>query len=286
MAAAMHEMDRDMMPFDSFFPRGERSGMMGMMGGFPSFDSLMPRFGSVMGRMGDGIEGMMAHQGGGGGFYSSQVMMMKQSTGQDGQVHTEKYAQSTMGDHQEGLRETQQAYTNSSTGVDKMALERHLRERGRKVIKERNRHSGQERETDLYKGMTEHQAPQFDADFEARRRHSLPQRHGHSLEHAWYQGNQSLPSYPNTATNTQLRDQDTRRYRREREEQHEPRMPRVMDLDEYGGGGAGDEEQEALPPPPLPRGRRERITSHGQSSGSRRSYGRTGSGREGRTYHQ
>merc|ERR1719335_1570835 len=101
--------------------------------------------------------------GGGGGSFSSQTMMMTSSKGSDGQMHTEKYSSSSVGDHGRGIREQQQAYSNSSTGIDKMSLERQIWDQGRKMVKERNRITQEERSTEMFKGLEEGQAHEFDA---------------------------------------------------------------------------------------------------------------------------
>merc|ERR1719386_349903 len=107
---------------------------------------------------------MMMSSGGEGGF-SSQTMMMSSTIGADGQRHTERFSSSSVGDRQRKLAETQQAYSNSSTGVDKMSMERQMAERSRKMVKELNRQSGEERNTEMFRGMTEAQTGQFDTDW-------------------------------------------------------------------------------------------------------------------------
>merc|ERR1719456_226167 len=105
---------------------------------------------------------MMMQMGGGQGGFSSQTMCFSSTTGADGQVHTERFSSSTVGDNARGIRETQQAYANSASGMDKMSMERQIHDQGRKVVKERNRQSGEERQTDMFRGITEDQAGAFD----------------------------------------------------------------------------------------------------------------------------
>merc|ERR1712107_935861 len=52
-----------------------------------------------------------------------------------------------------GICETQQKYSNSDTGVDKMSLERIHNERGKKVVKERSALTGDETQTEMFHGM-------------------------------------------------------------------------------------------------------------------------------------
>merc|ERR1719235_2663594 len=130
-----------------------------MMGGFGG-----PMMRGGMGGMG-GMGDMMAQmQQQGGGQFSSQVMVMSSSMGQDGKMHTERFVESSVNNGR-GANERQQAYSNSRTGMDKMGLERNLHDRGRKVVKERNRGTGEERQTALFRGMEESQADQFDRDW-------------------------------------------------------------------------------------------------------------------------
>merc|ERR1719408_636413 len=123
-----------------------------------------------MGGMGGGGSSMMASSfgDGGGGQFHSSVMCFSSSMGPDGKMHTEKYAESSA---QRGhLKERQQAYSNSHTGMDKMALERHIADRGRKMVRERDNRSGEERQTQLFRGMSEDQAGAFDRDWHSQAR--------------------------------------------------------------------------------------------------------------------
>merc|ERR1719321_40737 len=123
---------------------------MGGMGGMMSAMQNMPR-------------------GGPGGQMSSSMMVMSSQMGPDGRMHTERFAESTVSDGR--ARESQQAYSNSRTGMDKMGLERQLGERGRKMVKERNHFSGEERQTNLLRGMDESHQGQFDQDWQQQAGH-------------------------------------------------------------------------------------------------------------------
>merc|ERR1719450_1950003 len=113
------------------------------------------------------MQGMDEVSAGTGGFgeFSSSTMMMSMNIGPDGQVHTEKFASSSVGDHDKRIAETQQAYSNSSTGVDKMSLERQMQDRGRKMVKERIA-GGDERQTEMFRGFDESQAHEFDQQWQ------------------------------------------------------------------------------------------------------------------------
>merc|ERR1719478_1465791 len=89
----------------------------------------------------------------GGGSYSSKTMMYSAKRGSDGNMHSERFTSSTVGVPQRSIRETQQAYSNSETGIDKMALERQIGRQGRKVVKERSSKTGEERDTQMFRGM-------------------------------------------------------------------------------------------------------------------------------------
>ncbi|CAE7918604.1 Mlf [Symbiodinium necroappetens] len=101
----------------------------------------------------------------GTGCYSCQTFVMSSSRGVDGKVHTERYSSSDVGNAQHGIREAQHAYSNSSTAEDKMGLERHLGERARKMVKERNRFTQDERCHEMLRGMDEGGRDHFDRDF-------------------------------------------------------------------------------------------------------------------------
>ncbi len=77
---------------------------------------------------------------------------------QNGKPHKETYqTQSIKQTDKEGrsIHERQQAYNNTKSGVQKAAHERLLDEKGLKVVKARNRNTGEEYEHNLYKGMQE-----------------------------------------------------------------------------------------------------------------------------------
>merc|ERR1719323_2207730 len=118
--------------------------------------------------------GMNEGSAGSGGFNSS-TMTMSVNTGPDGQVHTEQFASSSVGDHDKRIADTQQACSNSSTGVDKMSLERQMQDRGRKMVKERIA-GGDERQTEMFRGFDESQAHKFDQQWQ---QHASPHLRNH-----------------------------------------------------------------------------------------------------------
>merc|ERR1712136_500548 len=83
------------------------------------------------------------------------TMMMSMNVGPDGQVHTEKFASSSAGDRDKRIAETQQAYSNSSTGAEKMSLER---------------------QTEMFRGFDESQAHEFDQQWQ---QHAAPHLRNH-----------------------------------------------------------------------------------------------------------
>jgi len=76
----------------------------------------------------------------------------------EGQPHKETYkTQSIRQTDREGksIQEKQQAYQNTKSGVLKAAHERLLNDKGLKVVKSKNRNSGEEYEHNIYKGISE-----------------------------------------------------------------------------------------------------------------------------------
>lgn len=61
-----------------------------------------------------------------------QVYVSSSRRGPDGKTVTEQYQSSTVGDADRKLREQQELYANSGTGIDKMALERTMGEQGQR----------------------------------------------------------------------------------------------------------------------------------------------------------
>lgn len=144
------------------------------MSPFGPSDGLFKQMDDMMSRInrGDSL-------GEGGGAYSCKTMMYSAKRGSDGNMHSEKFTSSTVGNSERKVRETQQAYSNSAKAIDKMSLERQMGEQGRKMVKERCRRSGEERHTDLFKGMAEDHAPRFDERWKSEAAPYLP-THGHS----------------------------------------------------------------------------------------------------------
>eukprot|EP00928_Gymnodinium_smaydae_P057617 TRINITY_DN40832_c0_g1_i1.p1 TRINITY_DN40832_c0_g1~~TRINITY_DN40832_c0_g1_i1.p1 ORF type:complete len:267 (+),score=39.49 TRINITY_DN40832_c0_g1_i1:71-802(+) len=97
-----------------------------------------------------------------GGAFSCQSSGMTVTAGPDGRRHTEQFASSSVGDQGRRVRETQQTYSNSRLGVEKISLERQMDDQARKTVKERSHFTDEDRHTDLYHGMEEHQAGDFD----------------------------------------------------------------------------------------------------------------------------
>jgi len=159
---------------------------------FDMVDAMMGGFGGMMpfaGGRGDPFDGFDLMDmnsgkrgGGGGGAFSCQTMVMSSRMGPDGKMHTEKFASSSAGDATRGFHERQQAYSNSSTGMDKMSMERQMGSQGRKMIKERTRGSQDERQTDLYRGIEEHQGGEFDERWNREAAPYMPRHGGHNMQ--------------------------------------------------------------------------------------------------------
>mmetsp|Transcript_20969 Transcript_20969/g.38959 ORF Transcript_20969/g.38959 Transcript_20969/m.38959 type:complete len:342 (+) Transcript_20969:69-1094(+) len=165
MDAMMNEMMGPMM-----------MGGPGMMMGGPGGGMMIGGPGGMM--MGGGEMMAMGMSGGDGAGFSCQTMMVSSQMGPDGQMHTERFASSSIGDPARQIQEVQQAYSNSSTGVDKMSLERQMAERARKVVKERDATTGEERSTELYRGMEEENNAEFDQQWTQTAAPYLPRHAG------------------------------------------------------------------------------------------------------------
>jgi len=163
-------------PFKEFsaMPFGGPMGG-GMMSRFDQMaDEMMKGFGPPPGTGGPprSSRGMAAMPG--NGSYACQSFAFSSVTGPDGKVHTEKMSSSDVGNREHGIREAQHAYSNSSMGMDKMGLERHLGDRARKIVKERDRNTMEERSSEMLRGMDESGRDGFDRDFGGKARHLPP----------------------------------------------------------------------------------------------------------------
>eukprot|EP00437_Effrenium_voratum_P017651 CAMPEP_0181450982 /NCGR_PEP_ID=MMETSP1110-20121109/28456_1 /TAXON_ID=174948 /ORGANISM="Symbiodinium sp., Strain CCMP421" /LENGTH=197 /DNA_ID=CAMNT_0023575219 /DNA_START=68 /DNA_END=661 /DNA_ORIENTATION=- len=116
-------------------------------------------FGSMFGRMHRMFE-MDDLMNGRQGNFARQTYGFTATKGADGQMHTEKFASSAVGNTEKQMQEVQEMYSNSQSGEDRMSLERQLGSRGRKMVKAR---TGQDqRTTNLFKGMEEKDTADFD----------------------------------------------------------------------------------------------------------------------------
>lgn len=119
-----------------------RSGRRSSNDPFSMMDRMMSGMGSMSSLGGLGGSSMQmtsfsSSSGPGGPVHqSSSSMVVSSSMGADGQMHTERYQSSAVNDGKTGAFERQQAYSNSRTGQDKMALERQVGRAGRKMVKE------------------------------------------------------------------------------------------------------------------------------------------------------
>uniref|UniRef100_A0A7S1AZV2 Uncharacterized protein n=1 Tax=Noctiluca scintillans TaxID=2966 RepID=A0A7S1AZV2_NOCSC len=124
----------------------------------------------------DTMQDMMQADGGGRGGFTCKMMTFSSSMGSDGKMHTERYTSSTVGESRRKIQETRQAYSNSSTGVTKTALERQIGGQGRKTVKGTSGQSADERGADIFQGITEDQAAEFDSLWDCE---ALPHIPGH-----------------------------------------------------------------------------------------------------------
>eukprot|EP00931_Biecheleriopsis_adriatica_P026499 TRINITY_DN16130_c0_g1_i1.p1 TRINITY_DN16130_c0_g1~~TRINITY_DN16130_c0_g1_i1.p1 ORF type:complete len:245 (-),score=60.38 TRINITY_DN16130_c0_g1_i1:14-748(-) len=104
--------------------------------------------------------------------YSVQSASMSSWLGDDGQIHTEQFASSDVGDRGHDIRETHQAYSNTCTGEQKRALEQHLGQRGVKSVKQRAGPSAAEESRDMFLGLeSAEEREEFKQDFASKAKH-------------------------------------------------------------------------------------------------------------------
>jgi hypothetical protein len=102
------------------------------------------------------------------GTFISKSYVSKVNYDQNGQPHKETYqTQSIRQTDKDGkkIQEKQQAYQNSKTGMQKAAHERLLNEKGHKIIKARNRNTGEDYEHAYFKGMNDNELENFNNDY-------------------------------------------------------------------------------------------------------------------------
>mmetsp|Transcript_53756 Transcript_53756/g.155079 ORF Transcript_53756/g.155079 Transcript_53756/m.155079 type:complete len:193 (+) Transcript_53756:104-682(+) len=99
--------------------------------------------------------------------YSCQTFAQSSVVGPEGEVHTERFASSDVGDRALGVRESQQAYANSASDVVKTGVERHSGGRAVKVSRVIDRETNEERQREeLFRGVEPETREAFDRDYE------------------------------------------------------------------------------------------------------------------------
>mmetsp|Transcript_49209 Transcript_49209/g.110780 ORF Transcript_49209/g.110780 Transcript_49209/m.110780 type:complete len:254 (+) Transcript_49209:1-762(+) len=144
--------------------------------------------GGLFGQMGQMMESMARNGGAPGGCssFACQSVSFSSSVGADGRVHQEHFASSTVADGRRNVRESKQAYSNTSTGMQKLALERRIADQGRRVVQEHCAATGEERRTDTLRGLTEDQAEGFSERWQQEAAPHLP---AHSISTRFMLGN-------------------------------------------------------------------------------------------------
>jgi hypothetical protein len=141
---------RDPFENDPFFSGGSSFGNM---------DEMMNRMQANMHHKMSSIESQM----GSGGRFIKQTSKTTSKTGPDGRPIQETYNTHAMGGvGRDGKRviDRKQTYEHSGTGLSKVAHERMLNDKGRKVVNERM--GGNQNSYDHYKNMREGDASSFD----------------------------------------------------------------------------------------------------------------------------
>jgi hypothetical protein len=121
--------------------------------------------------------------------------------GQDGRPVKETYNTKTHGvygnNSKPKILERKQMYQHTGTGLEKAAVERMYKGKGRKVVHENDRSSGSSNSYNYYKGLREDDAPDFDREWDgAAKRYGL-----HSDYNALSYGNGTGKSYHRSNSN-------------------------------------------------------------------------------------
>ncbi len=115
------------------------------------------------------------------------------------------------------IQESQRAYQNSLTGVQKAAQERLLNDKGHKLVKERNAKTGDEMEHNIFKGINEEELPQFNNDYSDYRQRNNFERNYQMLNNASQRNsNRNYLGANNTNSNNNInanRNNESRRNR-------------------------------------------------------------------------
>jgi hypothetical protein len=141
-------MLRDVMSFNPFVRMND---MMQDMHGL---------FGNMARQMEDGVS-----NGDGAMYGSSTFMSYNNMDGGEPKIYQ---ATSATRAGPGGIRETRKTERNTVTGTDKMAVGRHINERGHVITKQRDRRTGQIDELQDFENMDEAETDQFDNEWSER----------------------------------------------------------------------------------------------------------------------
>ncbi|XP_046447762.1 myeloid leukemia factor-like isoform X2 [Daphnia pulex] len=201
--ASMMSMHHQMMGIQPPPQQRHPAGAMVPFGGMPGFPMGM---GMSMDPFGMPSVGQMFQSFGQPGFGASPMYssssVMTMTTGPDGQPQVYQ-ASTTTRTAPGGVREVQRSVSDSRSGVRKMAVGRHLGERGHVVEKEQNCYTGDSEQREDFINIEEEEAHQFDEEWQRRARShhhqgmygqsriemSRPHHHNHHNNH--HQSNSS-----------------------------------------------------------------------------------------------
>ena len=148
---------------------GDGGGKGGGGGGIGSMMDHMMSGGGGMVNMGGMMEQMQKGMRSGNANFHSSAISMSCRPGAEGNVHVERFQQSSVGGrHGDGqmVSQTQQAYENSSSGLQKATLERTKGDRARKTVNERAGHGGRQTSRNLLRNLNEKNAGAFESEWE------------------------------------------------------------------------------------------------------------------------
>ncbi|XP_013400889.1 myeloid leukemia factor 2 [Lingula anatina] len=155
-------------------PRDMFAGGMDPFGGiFGHMNSMMGNMRSLMGNMHQNMEHLQNDPDSNVHTFSQSSVMSYSNTGQG----PPKVYQATTSTRTApgGVRETRKAVRDSETATEKMAIGRHIKDRGHVITKAKNTRTGDMEENQDFVNIDEEEAPRFDSEWTQRAQQGFSQ---------------------------------------------------------------------------------------------------------------
>lgn len=143
-------------------PLNDIFDMRSFMDPFASMSTMMNDIQRVFSDMSNHMEGGTMTGGDGTMYSATNFVSYSNMDGNEPKIYQ---ATNAVRQGPDGIRETRKTERSSASGIDKMAVGRHIKDRGHVITKQRDRRTGQIDEHQDYLGINEDEAETFDNEW-------------------------------------------------------------------------------------------------------------------------